>query len=262
MMTARAIWTGIIRLDDLQVPVKLYSAVTDRSVHFRLLHRKDQVPVRQQLVNSETDQIVPFAEAMRAYTTDSGELVLLSKEELQSQAPQASRDIEILYFLDAREIDHRWYDRPYYLGPNGAEDAWQALAVALEGHDGAPVAALTRWTMRGKVYNGALRLYHGYPMLMSLRNAEEVVPVEALAPPDGKQLDERELAMARQLIAMLEAPFEPEQYRDEYRDRVLALIETKQAGGTIEAATPERKATSSDLGEALEASLKQLRRSA
>jgi DNA end-binding protein Ku len=261
-MTARAIWTGVIRLDDLEVPVKLYSAVTDRSVHFRLLHRKDQVPVRQQLVNSETDEVVPFSEALRAYTTDSGELVLLSKEELQSQAPQASRDIEILYFLDAREIDHRWYDRPYYLGPNGSEDAWQALAVALEGHDGGEVAGLARWTMRGKVYTGALRLYHGYPMLMSMRNAEEVVPVEALEPPAGKELDEKELAMARQLIAMLEGPFEPEQYRDEYRDRVLALIETKQTGGTIEAAPLEREAVSSDLGEALEASLKQLRRSA
>lgn len=262
-MAARAIWTGVIRLDDLQVPVKLYSAAVERTVHFRLLHRKDQVPVRQQLVASDTDRIVPFAEALRAYTTDSGELVLLDKDELQAQAPPASRDIEILYFLDAREIDHRWYDRPYYLGPNGDVDAWQALAVALEGDDETgPVAGLARWTMRGKAYTGALRLYQGYPMLMTLRHAEEVVPVEALKPPPGKELDARELAMARQLIAMLEAPFEPEQYRDEYRDRVLALIDTKQQGGKVEAAPHKQKAASRDLGDALEASLNQLRRSA
>lgn len=261
-MAARAIWIGVIRLDDLQVPVKLYSAVTDRTVHFRLLHRKDQAPVRQQLVNPDTDRIVPFSEALRAYTTDSGELVLLSKEELQSQAPQASRDIEILYFLDAREIDHRWYDRPYYLGPNGDDDAWQALAMALEGDDGTPVAGLARWTMRAKVYTGALRLYQGYPMLMTLRHAEEVVAVETLQAPSGKELDERELAMARQLISMLEAPFEPDAFRDEYRDRVMALIETKREGGKVQATPRERKAASSDLGDALEASLKHLRRSA
>lgn len=263
MMAARAIWTGVIRLDDLRVPVKLYSAVTDRTVHFRLLHRKDQVPVRQQIINPETDRVVPFSEALRAYTTDTGELVLLSKDELQEQAPQASRDIEILYFLPEQEIDHRWYDRPYYLGPNDADAAWQALAAALEGDDEAvPMVGLARWTMRDKTYIGALQLYHGYPMLMTLRNAEELVPVEALEAPSGKQLDSRELAMAQQLIAMLEGPFEPEQYRDEYRDRVMALIETKQTGGTIEAAPRERKAASSDLGDALEASLKQLRRSA
>lgn len=262
-MPARAIWTGVIRLDELQVPVKLYSAVTDHTVHFRLLHRKDQVPVRQQLVNSQTNSIVPFAEAMRAYVTDSGDLVLLDKDELQAQAPEASRDIELLYFLDASEIDHRWYERPYYLGPNGAEEAWQALAAALEGNDeSGPVAGLARWTMRGKIYTGALQLYHGYPMLMSLRHAEEVVPVEALEPPAGKQLDKRELAMARQLIAMLEAPFEPEQYHDEYRDRVLALIETKQDGGKIDLAPRKEKPASSDLRDALEASLNQLRRTA
>lgn len=262
-MAARAIWTGVIRIDDLQVPVKLYSAAVERTVHFRLLHRKDQVPVRQQLVNPDTNDVVPFSEALRAYTTDSGKLVLLDKEELKEQAPQASRDIEILYFLDANQIDHRWYDRPYYLGPNGDDEAWQALAAALESDDKTgPVAGLARWTMRGKSYTGALRLYHGYPMLMTMRNAEEVVPVEALEPPSGKELDEKELAMARQLIAMLEAPFEPEQYRDEYRDRVLALIETKQAGGAVKAVPHEQKPASSDLSDALEASLENLRRSA
>jgi DNA end-binding protein Ku len=262
-MTARAIWTGVIRLDDLKVPVKLYSAVVDRSVHFRLLHRKDQVPVRQQLINPDTDRIVPFAEALRAYSTDSGDLVLLDKQELEDQAPPASRDIEVLYFLDAREIDHRWYDRPYYLGPNGSENAYQALATALQGDGEAPpMVGVVRWTMRKQIYNGALRLYQGYPMLMSLRNAQEVVPVESLEPPSGKQLDEKELSMARQLIGMLEAPFEPDQYRDEYRDRVLELIETKQEGRTIETPPRERKAAPNELRDALEASLQRLRRSA
>jgi DNA end-binding protein Ku len=124
------------------------------------------------------------------------------------------------------------------------------------------MAGLARWTMRNQTYNGVLQLYEGYPMLMSLRHAEEVVPVESLEAPSGRELDERELAMARQLIGMLEGPFEPEQYKDEYRARIMELIETKQKGGTIKKAMPKRKAASSDLGDALKASLEKLRRSA
>lgn len=264
-MAARAIWTGVIRLDDLEVPVKLYSAAVDHTVHFRLLHRKDRVPVRQQLVNPETDRIVPFAEVRRAYPTDDGKLVLLDKRELDDQAPEASRDIDILYFVEESEVDHRWYDRPYYLGPNGNPDAYQALAEALEKDpdSGTSMVGVARWTMRNKTYNGALLLYEGYPMLMTLRHAEEVVSVESIEPPSGKELDRKELALARQLIAMLEGPFEPDQYRDEYRDRVLALIDTKRDGGKVEIARPRRqKAASSDLGDALKASLERLRESA
>jgi DNA end-binding protein Ku len=133
----------------------------------------------------------------------------------------------------------------------------------LQGDDETPsVVGVVRWTMRNQTYNGALRLYQGYPMLMTLRNAQEVVPVESLEPPSGKQLDKKELSMARQLIGMLEAPFEPDQYRDEYRDRVLELIETKQEGGTIEPAPRRQKAAPNELREALEASLQRLRRSA
>jgi DNA end-binding protein Ku len=258
MMAARAIWTGVIRLGDRKVPVKLYSAAVERTVHFRLLHRKDRVPVRQQLVNPDNDHVLAFAEAQRAYATDSGELVLLGKEELETLAPKSSRDIEILYFVDASEIDHRFYDRPYYLGPNGDDDAWQALAAALE-----TSAGLARWTMRNKSYNGALLSYQRYPMLITLRNAEDIVPVEALDPPSGKELDEKELAMARQLIGMLEAPFEPELYHDEYRNRLLGLIESKQEGLELETPPPRReKPASSDLTRALQASLDKLRRTA
>jgi DNA end-binding protein Ku len=263
-MTARAIWTGVILLDEEKVPVKLYSAAVERNVHFRMLHRKDRVPVRQRLINPETERAVDFSEARRAYATKTGELVLLDKQELETLAPKSSRDIEILYFVDAEQIDHRLYDRPYYLGPNADEDAWQALAAALEGHGkSGPVAGLARWTMRNKCYNGALQLYQGYPMLITLRNAEEVVPVDALKPPAGKELDAKELAMARQLIGMLEAPFEPEAYRDEYRDRVLELVESKQEGVELELAPPRRiKPDSGDLARALEASLEKLRKTA
>ena len=255
-MAARAMWKGVIRFGDAQVPVKLYSAVRDRSVHFRLLHDKDRSPVRQAMVNPETDQVVAYQDTRRAYVTDEGSLVVLDKDELEALEPESSRDIEVIGFLPAGRIDHRWYDRPYYLGPDGHEESYFALIEALKGAD---KEGLARWVMRKKAYVGALRLHEGYPMLMSLRHAEEVVSVDALEAPRGAELDAKELAMAGQLISMLEASFEPEEYRDEYRERVMELIEAKQHGKSVKVTPIRRRKPSDDLSKALQASLKKER---
>lgn len=255
-MAARAMWKGIIRFGEIRVPVKLYSAIEDRDVHFRMLHDKDKHPVRQAMVNPETDEIVPYQETRRAFRADNGDLVILESEDLDSLEPEASRDIELLYFLPQQHIDHRWYDRPYYLGPDGSMADYAALALALQesGQDG-----LARWVMRKKEYIGALRLYEGYPMLMSLRHAEEVVPVESLDAPSGKPLDKKELAMARQLIGMLEAEFTPGEYRDEYRERVLDMIEKKAKGRSVKIVPMQKRRAPEDIAGALEASLRSAR---
>jgi DNA end-binding protein Ku len=258
-MAARAIWKGEVRFDTQRVPVKLYSAIEDRSVHFRLLHRDDEEPVRQVLVNAETDEVVPYERTRRAQVTEAGDMVLLDKEELESLKPEASRDIEILAFLPRGAIDHRWFDRPYYLGPDGSMGHYFALTDALQAMD---VEGLARWVMRKKAYVGALRLYSGYPMLMSLRHAEEVVLADALEPPRGSALDTRELMMARQLVEMLESDFEPRNYRDEYRHRVLEMVEAKAAGRKLKPEKARRRERSEDLGSALEASLARARKSA
>lgn len=256
-MAARAMWKGVIRFGDARVPVKLYSAIQDRSVHFRLLHKKDRSPVKQAMVNPETDAVVPYSEIRRGYQTDEGSLVMLGKEELDALEPEQVRDIDVIRFMPPEVIDHRWYSRPYYLGPDGAEDEYFALIEALErtGKEG-----LARWVMRKKAYIGALRLHQGYPMLMSLRHDEEVVSVDALEPPSGKPLDAKELDMAQQLINMLEASFEPQEYRDEYRERVMQLIEAKQRGESVKVTPIRRPKPSDDLSQALEASLKRERK--
>jgi DNA end-binding protein Ku len=258
-MAARAMWKGVIRFGEVQVPVKLYSAVQDRSVHFRLLHGKDRSPVKQAMVNPETEEIVPYAETRRALRTDEGSLVVFDKEELEALEPDSGRDIEVIRFMPPQVIDHRWYDRPYYLGPDGSESLYFALAEAL-GNSGKE--GLARWVMRKKSYVGALRLHRGVPMLMSLRHEEQVVPVDALEPPQGKALDAKELDMARQLIGMLEAEFNPEEYHDEYRERVLELIEAKQRGKSVKVTPLRRRKASDDLSKALEASLKKERKRA
>lgn len=255
-MAARAMWKGVIRFDEQAVPVKLYSALEDRSVHFRLLHETDGVPVKQELINPRTGEVVPYGEAKRGFVTEENDLVVLEPEELEAIEPEPSRDITILQFLPPDAIDHRWYVRPYWLGPDGSEAAYAALIAALErsGREG-----LARWTMRKKPYMGALRLHRGYPMLMTLRSEDQVVATEELPAPEGPKLDARELAMAKQLMEMLAAPFVPDEYEDEYRERVLALIEAKTRGETIEVRQPRKETRYEDLDEALRASLESIR---
>jgi DNA end-binding protein Ku len=255
-MAARAMWKGVVRFGKVRVPVKLYSALEDRDVHFRLLHEPDHVPVRQELVNPATDESVPYAEARRGFVTDDGDLVILEAEELDALEPEQSRDIEVIAFLPPEAVDHRWYLRPYYLGPDGDSDAYFALIAAL---DRTSREGLARWTMRKKEYVGALRLQRGYPMLIALRDEEQVVSVDELEAPSGPELDERELAMAGQLMEMLAADFEPEEYRDEYRARVLELVETKAKGGKVAPRGKRKAARYEDLAGALRESLEKER---
>lgn len=258
-MSVRAMWKGVIHFDAIRVPVKLYGAIEDRNVHFRLLHRQDLEPVHQALVNPETDEVVPYGSTGRAYVTESGDRVLLNPAELAALEPEPSRDIEIVSFLPPHAIDHRWYDRPYYLGPDEDGAEFFALADALEAMQ---VEGLARWVMRNKSYAGALQLYQGYPMLMSLHHSEEVIPVETLAPPKGPPLDQRELGMARQLIEMLEAEFQPQAYHDEFRERVLKMLAAKTQGKPVRKRAPQLNEPSMDIGQALEVSIQRVRKSA
>lgn len=259
-MAARAIWKGIIRFADVRVPVKLYASAQERTIHFRLLHKKDQAPVRQAMINPDTDEVVPFAETRRAFITSERQLVVLDEEDLAAVEPEPSREINVLQFLPERAIDHRWYLRPYYLGPDaGASKGFTALASALKrsGREG-----LARWVMRKKEYVGSLRLVGDRPMLITLRFAEQVVSVEDLEAPSGPALKKKEIEMAGKLMDMLEADFDPSEYRDEYRASVRKLLETKAKGGRVRKKAPAKRRPVRDLAAALEASLKQERKSA
>ena len=260
-MAARAIWKGRIRFGDVDVPVKLYSAIKSTGgVHFRLLHEKDLVPVKQQMVNPATGDVVAYEDVRRAYPTDDGRLVMLDEEELAELEPEASRDIEITRFVDPAVITHQWYDRPYYLGPDDSDADYFALAEALRSQQKEGVA---RWVMRNKEYVGALRLEDEHLMLMTLRHAGEVVPASALKAPGGRELDKREIQMAKQLVAALEGDLDLESYRDEYRDRVLELVEAKASGKVLKfPKAPAKKKKEDSLSAMLEKSLEAARKSA
>ncbi|HUJ14003.1 MAG TPA: Ku protein [Thermoanaerobaculia bacterium] len=250
---AQAIWKGVIKIGSVRLPVKFYSAVHDESVHFRLLHKTDHAPVKQKLVSSATGDELSAGDIRKAYPVTPRQMVILEDEELDKLEPKSSRDIEIKKFVDPDTIDHRLYERAYFLGPDGDSGDYFAAAEALrkKGKEG-----VARWVMRNREYAGALRYEDGYLMLITLRYAEEVIDANALEAPSGRALNPREVQMAGQLIEALESEFDPTQYHDEYRARVLELIKTKQRGGKVKVkAFRPKKTDDQSLDRVLAASL-------
>lgn len=252
-MASRAIWKAVIVAGKAKVPVKLYSAVHEHTIHFRLLHETDHAPVQQKMIDSESGEEVPSSGIRKASPAGRNRLVMLEDEELESIEPKDSRDIEVTRFVDPADIDHRWYERAYWLGPDGDSGAYFAAAEALRQKKKEGVA---KWVMRKKHYIGALREDGGYLVLIALRYAEEVIDSEALPRPQGRALDAREIKMGEQLVETLSGHFDPAAYRDEYRDRVMDLINTKARGRKPKLQTFRPKETKEGaLAAALEASL-------
>jgi DNA end-binding protein Ku len=188
-------------------------------------------------------------------------MVILEDEELEKLEPEDSRDIEITRFVDPSEIDPRWYERAYYLGPHGNTKAYFAAAEALAKKKKEGIA---KWVMRDRQYVGALHAEDGYLMLIVLRHAEEIIAADALKPPGGRPLQKREIEMAEQLLGALHGEFDPSEYRDQYRARVLDLVEQKAKGRKpkVKSFRPRKAKGDDELGNVLEASLAGVKKSA
>jgi DNA end-binding protein Ku len=228
-MAARALWKAKLKLGSTQIPVQLYAALTDRTVRFHILEEETKTRVKQHMVDPTTGKEVAKDEIQKGFEVEPGTFVLLSEEELEELKPESSREIEVVHFIDPTHIDSQWYERPYYVGPDGDQKTYFALAEALAKQQKEGVA---KWVMRDKEYVGALRSQDGYLMLITLKHAEEVVSAEELPSPGGRALEKKELGMAKQLVEMLEGEFDPSEFRDEYRDRVTEFIESKAKGKT------------------------------
>ena len=261
-MAGRAIWKGELKIGSAKIPVKLYSAVADRTVRFHLLDDKHLMRVKQHMVDPDSSEEVTNEEVRKGYEIEPGKFVILTDEDLQSLEPKPSRDIDVSEFVPPDSINQQWYERPYYLGPDGDVAAYFALAQALENREREGIA---RWVMRNKPYIGALRSQDGYLVLVTLRNASEVISASELPKPAGRAPSAKELNMAKQLVGMLEGEFNASEFEDEYRKRVMEFIERKAKGHKpkLHAVKTKRKTTSLDsvLAKSL-ASLKKEKRAA
>lgn len=255
-MATQAIWKGVIGWADIQVPVKLYSAVQDRDIHFHLLHDKDLVRVQQRIVHPHTGQTVPTDEIRRGYAAPKPQhLVVITGEELAALAPKASRDIEVTRFVPNAALQPRWFERPYFLAPDADAGAYFALAEALASAERQGIA---RWVMRKRQYVGALRAHRGQLLLITLRFADEVLDASKLETPDAHVADAREVRLAESLLDALSGELDLEAFRDDHRERVLELIESKAKGRVVSLKTwKPRRAKPESLAATLQASVEQ-----
>jgi DNA end-binding protein Ku len=261
---ARAIWSGSISFGLLNVPVKLYSAVSKQTVRFRELREGDGSRVKHKRVAESDGKEVPYEKIVKGYEYAPDQYVVLGRDELSELEPQRSRAIEIQDFVDLDEIDPIYFEQPYYLGPD--KGAARAYALLVQAMKESRKVAIARFVLRNKEHLAAIRPMGDVLTLTTMRFHDEVTSPSDL---DGEVFDEekpkkpekRELEMAKQLIESLASNFKPNSYRDEYREELLDLLERKAAGKeVVSAPTEEPKPTKApDLMAALEESLAAVR---
>ena len=257
-MAARAIWKGSLRFASESLPVKLYSAVEDRTIHFHVLETSTMQRIKQQMVNPATGEALPKEQIQRGYEVERGTYVLLSEEEIAQSLPKESRDIDVKQFVPIGHIDQQWYDRPYFLGPDEEAPArYFAMAAALANSKRLGIA---HWVMRKKRYIGALTAENGYLLLVTIRHAEEVLTAKDLPRPGGGAPSAKELKMAEDLVSALQDDFRPEDYRDEYRERVMKFVEAKAQGHAPRLKLVPRKKETKSLVTSLAASISAAKR--
>jgi DNA end-binding protein Ku len=229
----RAIWSGSISFGLVNIPVKLYGAVSRKTVHFNQIDSRTQARIKQKRVSSEDGSEVPYENIVKGYELSSGAYVIISDDELAALDPKALRTIDIDEFVDLAEIDPIYYDSPYFLAPDKAAKPYALLAAAMEEQGKVGIA---HFVMRTKQYLAAIRPVDGKLMLSTMVYADEVndpTSIPELADLDEVELPDKELIMARQLVESLSTDFEPDKFQDSYRLAVEDLIEKKAAGEEV-----------------------------
>jgi len=255
-MAGRALWKGFIQFADENIPVKLHVAVREERIQFHLLHKRDNVRLRQLMVCALDKKPVPAEEQIKGFELEEGRYIIIDPAELEHLDPAESRQIEVHEFVQSELIDPVYFERGYYLEPDSSATACTALSGALTEMN---VSGICTWTMRKRTYLGALQARDGVLRLNALRYADEVIPSASL---ELKKypISEKELGIAAELINKLTGPFEPEKYSDEHQKKLQSTIDRKARGERIAIIRPKRqKPTEPDkLLQALEASLKKV----
>ena len=251
-------WSGAISFGLVNIPIKLFTAVSRKSVHFNQIDTRTGARIQYRKVSAADGEEVPGEQIAKGYQLSSGEYVLVGDDELASLDPVASRSIDIEQFVDLDEIDPVYYDSAYYVAPDkAARKPYALLTRAMEEQN---KVAIARFVMRSKQYLAALRPKDGVLVMSTMVYADELNDPEQLVDGDSAadvDVSDRELKMAESLIESLTEPFEPEKFEDTHRNQVLELIDRKAAGEEVVAApAPAAEDKVVDLMAALEASVR------
>lgn len=223
------IWTGTLSFGLLHVPVRLMSAEKRVDLQFRMLDSRDNSPIRYERVNAETGEEVAWKDITKAFEYDKGSYVVLSQEDFKAAASDGGESVDIDGFVDAGEIPVRYYEKPYVLVPwKKAEKGYVLLRETLKSTGKAGIA---RVMIRQREYLAAVLPQDDALVLMLMRYPQELVDLDEYKLPEGKPSDwritQKELEMGKQLVQSMAQPFAPAQYKDDYRDRLRAVIDKR-----------------------------------
>ncbi len=233
---ARPIWTGTLSFGLLNVPVSLMSGERNVDLHFRMLDSRDRKPIRFERVNADTGEEVPWKEIVKAYEYDKGSYVVLEEDDIRSAAPQSHEAVEVETFVDAATIDPRYYEKPYLLVP--AKKAEKGYVLLRETLRSTSKVGIARVVVRTREYLCAVMPHGDALVLMILRYPQELVDPDEYKLPSGSlaeyRINSKETAMAEQLIASMSGEWKPDEYHDEFRERLHTLLKKriKAKGGT------------------------------
>jgi DNA end-binding protein Ku len=254
---ARALWKGSIAFGLVNIPVELHTAVRDSRPRFRLLHGDDRSPVKFERVCVREGKPVAWDELVKGYEYEKGRFVVLTKEDFRAAALEKTRTIDIRSFVNAEEIDDRFFETSYYLLPaKGGERAYALLREAMRDTGLVGVATIV---LRDAQHLAALEVADDALVLTQMRYAEELVDTSQYSFPAAKDIRKPELEMAETLVKNLADKWEPERYRDEYRDNLMKIIKAKKKGTSPKLAAPAepQRAEVVDLMERLRQSLQE-----
>jgi DNA end-binding protein Ku len=250
----RSLWNGTISVGLINVPIKLYSAVESKTVHFREVHLADEAKVEHRRFCSAEDREVPSEEVVKGFEVKEGEYVILDKDEIAAAAGDRGHVIEVERFVETGAIDPVFYEKTYFLGAgkDGA-DAYRLLHDAL-GKAGR--TGLGRFSFHNREYLAAIRPLDGVLGLHTMRFADELVSGSELDFDEpGRGPSKREVEMAGKLVSSLHEDFDPRKRKDEYRETVLDMIKRLAAGKKPRPPKDKPPEEAPDLMAALKASL-------
>jgi DNA end-binding protein Ku len=253
-VAARSLWNGAIRFGLVNVPIKVYGAAQSKQIRFRELHGKDGAPLEHKRVCGKEDKEVPYDEVVRGYETSPGRYVVLTKEEIEAPTRERGKTIDLEDFVPADQIDPTFYDKPYWLGPQ--RDSDQAYAVLVGALEKTGLVGIGRFALRTREQLVALYPVDGALRISTMRFHDEVVEPDDLdLPQPSKKVTDKEAKMADALVSSLRADFNPAEYEDTYRERVLEVVEAKAQGRQIVAAEQPDEGGDTDLMALLEQSV-------
>jgi DNA end-binding protein Ku len=225
---AHALWKGTISFGLVNIPINLHTAVRDSRLRFRMLHAKDKSPIKFDRVCQREGKPVAWDHLVRGFEYEKGKFVVLTKEDFETAALEKSQTVDILNFVNAEEVDDRFFETPYYLTPGkGGDRAYALLREAIRASGRIGVAKII---FRETQHLAALMAIKNALVLTMLRFADELVDLEKFSFPGAKDVRPKELEMAKSLVENLSDTWSPEKYTDEYRANLMRVIKAKLQG--------------------------------